>query len=43
MNHWPFIMAAYALTGVGTFVLTLWSYRAMRRAEAAVAKMERDA
>lgn len=42
MNHWPFIIAAYALTGIGTMALTLWSYRAMRRAEAAVAKMEQD-
>ena len=35
MNHWPFIIAAYALTGVGTFGLTLWSFVAMRRAERA--------
>ena len=34
MNHWPFIIAAYALAIGGTVVLTLASYAAMRRAEA---------
>ena len=34
MNHWPFIIAAYALTVAGTLALTLWSWSAMRRAEA---------
>jgi hypothetical protein len=33
MNHWPFIIAAYAITGVGTVALTWASWRAMRRAE----------
>ena len=39
MNHWPFIIAAYALTGVGTIGLTLWCFLAMRRAERAVEEM----
>jgi heme exporter protein CcmD len=34
MNHWPFIIAAYGLTGLATIAVTLWSYLAMRRAEA---------
>ena len=34
MNHWPFIVAAYGLAIGGTGLLTLASYRAMRRAEA---------
>ena len=33
MNHWPFIIAAYAIGLGGTFGLTLWSLAAMRRAE----------
>ena len=33
MNHWPFIIAAYAITILGTGGLTLWSFVAMRRAE----------
>lgn len=33
MNHWPFILAAYALTFAGAGGLTLWSLAAMRRAE----------
>ena len=38
MTHWPFIIAAYGLTAAATLVVTLWSYLAMRRAEAAVDK-----
>ena len=34
MNPWPFILAAYALTIAATLAATLWSYVAMRRAEA---------
>ena len=33
MNHWPFIIAAYAITLVGAAAITLQSYAAMRRAE----------
>ena len=34
MNPWPFVAAAYAIALLGTLVLTLWSWVAMRRAEA---------
>ncbi len=34
MNHWFFVIAAYAVTIVGTAGVTLWSWSAMRRAEA---------
>ena len=41
MNHWPFIVAAYALTVAGTGTLLLWSWSAMRRAEAEAARLGR--
>ena len=34
MSHWPFILAAYALTAAAIVGVTLWSWLAMRRAEA---------
>ena len=34
MNHWPFIIAAYAVAIAGTVGVTLWSFLVMRRAEA---------
>ena len=43
MNHWPFIIAAYSVTALGTIGVALWSYLAMRRAEAAAAEVGRDA
>jgi hypothetical protein len=36
MNHWPFILAAYAVTVIGVGGLSLLSWLAMRRAERAV-------
>lgn len=33
MNHWPFIVAAYAVTIVGTLGVVAASFAAMRRAE----------
>ena len=33
MNAWPFVWAAYAVALGGSAVLTLASWRAMRRAE----------
>jgi len=33
VNHWPFIIAAYALTILGTVGVTWWSYAGMRRSE----------
>ena len=41
MNPWPFVFAAYALTVIGVAGLILWSYRAMRRAEAAADALTR--
>ncbi len=40
MNHWPFIIAAYAIALGGTVGLTLWSLAAMRRAERAAAALK---
>ena len=42
MNHWPFIIAAYALTIVGVLALTAWSLAAMRRAERDADALRRD-
>ena len=39
MDHWPFVIAAYALTLAGTAGVTILSWRAMRRAEAAARKL----
>ncbi len=35
MNQWAFVIAAYAVTALGTGLVSLMSWRAMRRAEAA--------
>jgi hypothetical protein len=35
MNAWPFVIAAYGVALGGTGVVTLLSWRAMRRAERA--------
>lgn len=42
MNHWPFIIAAYAVTIIGTIGMLMWSLRDMRRAEAAAEALRRD-
>lgn len=34
MNHWNFVIAAYAITLAGTLLVTWWTYRSMCRAEA---------
>ena len=33
MNHWPFIVAAYAISIIGTAAVVASSYLRMRRAE----------
>jgi len=33
IDPWPFIVAAYAITILATLAVTVWSWRAMRRAE----------
>ena len=43
MNHWPFILGAYAITLAAVIALTGWSWAAMRRAEGDAAKLGRDA
>jgi hypothetical protein len=41
MNPWPFVAAAYGLALAGTAALVLWSWLAMRSAEAAAEKLGR--
>ena len=41
MNPWPFVTAAYAIALAGTLALTLWSWLAMRRAEAQAETLSR--
>ena len=33
VDAWPFIVAAYAITILGTLAVTFWSWRAMKKAE----------
>lgn len=42
MNPWPFVTAAYAFALCATAALLLWSYAAMRRAEAESARVRGD-
>ena len=42
MNHWPFIIGAYAIGLIATAGLTFWSWAAMRRAEDRVEKLSRE-
>lgn len=42
MNHWPFIIAAYAVTLGSTAVVLFWAWRSMRRAEAKSDALRRD-
>ena len=42
MNPWPFVAAAYAVGLGGTAALVLWSWLAMRRAEAEAARLSRS-
>ena len=41
MNHWPYIIAAYGLTGIGTVGVTLWAFASMRKAEALASALRR--
>jgi hypothetical protein len=40
MNHWAFVIAAYAVTALGAGGLAAASYLAMRKAEAAADAMK---
>ena len=42
LAHWPFILGAYAIGGLGTIGLVAWSWLAMRRAEAAADALRRE-
>ena len=42
MNPWPFVIGAYSVAVLLTAALLLWSYRAMRRAEAAADALKRQ-
>ncbi len=42
MEPWPFIIAAYACTIVGTGALLIWSYMQMRSSEARVDALRKD-
>jgi hypothetical protein len=42
VSHWPFIIGAYAVTLLGTAGLALWSWAAMRRAEADAEALRKD-
>ena len=33
LDHWPFVIGAYAVSGVALGLLIAWSYTTMRRAE----------
>ena len=41
MNHWSFVIAAYAIAIGGTVALLAWAYVTMRRAEAAADELKR--
>ena len=41
MNHWAFVIAAYAVTLAGTVTLVLWAWRSMRVAESLADSLKR--
>ncbi len=41
MNHWAFVLAAYAVTLLATAGLLVWSFASMRKAEAAAEELKR--
>ena len=41
MNHWPFIIAAYAIVLGGSTALTIWAWWSMRVAERFVDEVTR--
>jgi uncharacterized integral membrane protein len=42
VSQWPFVIAAYAVAGVGTLALTLISLVRMRKAERAAESLKRQ-
>lgn len=41
MNHWSFVIAAYAVTLIGTVGLLVWAYASMRKSERAADDLKR--
>ncbi|MEW4466558.1 heme exporter protein CcmD [Parasphingorhabdus sp. JC815] len=41
MNHWPFVIASYAIVLLGTAGVMVASYIAMRKSEAKAEKLKR--
>ena len=41
MNQWSFVTAAYVVALAATVALLLWSYKSMRKAEAAAEELKR--
>ena len=41
MNPWPFVVAAYSATGLGTAGLLAWAWRSMRAAETVAESLKR--
>ena len=42
MSPWPFVIGAYAVGGLGTLALLLWSWLDMRSAEAEADALRRE-
>ena len=42
MNAWPFVIAAFAVTGLATLGLLAWAWRSMRAAERQADSLKRD-
>lgn len=42
MNPWPFVITAYALTGIGTIAVSLWSWRVALDAEKRADSLRRE-
>jgi len=40
MNHWPFVIASYAIVLFGTAAILVSSYAAMRKSEAKAEKLK---
>ena len=42
MNHWPFVIASYAIVLIGTAMVLVNSYAAMRKAESKADALKKD-
>lgn len=41
MNHWPFVIASYAIVLLGTAIVIAGSYAAMRKSEAKAEQLKK--